>query len=356
MNPLHEKHHQMLRDPAQITGLWSESGIHPKLLEHDADKGWKRTLERLGVTLLVTREYEHLVLAINHQATTWIHLPHPSGLVVDHSKETVHLACTRNPNILMEFRGETLLPTRARFLPGSLYLHDLAIIGSDLYGNAVGQNAIVRLDYDLGDERVWWPKCIGDRKPVFDKNHIQLNSIAAGKTLKDSFFSATSDQVTQKVPGDPDFPVDGRGGIFSGRTREMVVRGLTRPHSVRFYKKELWVDNSGYGEVGPIIGNRFEPILKLESWTRGLCFVKDVLFVGVSKVLPKFHSYAPGLDHHKSRCGIVAIDPVSEKILGRITWPHGNQIFAIDWMKRACFPFGGKRDVKKTFYLFGDSR
>ncbi len=346
----------MLRDPAQIVGLWNETGVDPKLLECQADKGWKQTLERLGITLLVTREYEHLVLALSHPTTTWIHVPHPSGLAVNRPKGTVHIACTRNPNLLMELGGNPLLPTRARFLPGRLYLHDLAFIGAQLHGNAVGQNVVVRLDYDLGATRVWWPKCIGDRKPIFQKNHIQLNSIAAGRTLRDSFFSATSDQVTKKVPGDPDYPVEGRGGIFSGRTREMVVRGLTRPHSARFHGKDLWVDNSGFGEVGPILGDRFVPVQRLESWTRGLCFVKDVLFVGVSKVLPKFHSYAPGLDHRKSRCGIVALHPATGRVLGRLTWPRGNQIFAIDWIERTQLPFGGKNDVKKLFYYYGDSR
>lgn len=342
----------MLRDPAQITGLWNETGVNPKLLEAHEDRGWKQTLKRLGVTLLVTREYEHLVLALHSGRTTWLHVPHPAGIVADRRHGVVHIASTRNPNILIELRGKVLLPTRLRVLPGSLYLHDLALIGSALYGNAVGKNAIVRLDYDSGAEIVWWPKCIERGHPVFQKNHIQMNSIAAGKTLKDSFFSASIDRVLHKVPGDPDFPVDRKGVIFSGSTREPVAYGLTRPHSARFHGRELWVDNSGYGEVGRVIGDCFKPLLKLDGWTRGLCFIKDVLFVGTSKVLPRFHAYAPGLDHRKSQCGLAAIDIKSGRILGKITWPHGNQIFGIDWMEHAELPFDGKRDVHNQFYYF----
>jgi uncharacterized protein (TIGR03032 family) len=357
MSLLHSKQQKMLRDPSQITGLWNDAGIGPKPLESHADRGWKETLRRLGVTLLVTREYEHLVLALNHRRTTWLHLPHPSGLVVDPQKGAVHIACTRNPNLLMELQGQVLLPKRVRFLPGALYLHDLALIGSKLYGNSVGQNAIVRLDYDLGAERVWWPQCIERAgKPLFKRNHLQLNSIAAGKTLGGSFFSASVDRVLPQVPGDPDYPVDHRGVIFSGRTRKPVAFGLTRPHSARFNGKELWVDNSGYGEVGRIEEGRFKPLVKLEGWTRGLCFVKGVAFVGISKVLPRFHVYAPGLDHRKSRCGLVALDVASGHVLGRILWPHGNQIFAVDWIQNADLPFDGKTDPRGLFYESGMGR
>lgn len=349
MNPLHRQQQKMLRDPAQITGFWGEAAVKPALLETQADAGWKRLLGRLGVTLLVTREYEHLIMALSARRTTWMHVPHPSGLVADRAKGVVHVASTRNPNLLLELAGPDLLPRRARFLPGRTYLHDLALIGGKLYGNSVGQNAIVELDYEKGAKRVWWPRCIERGRPVFDRNHIQLNSIAAGRTLKSSFFSASGDRMLNRLPGDPLYPVDGLGVIFSGSTREAVGRGLTRPHSARLYRGELWVDNSGYGEVGRMVGGRFRALAKLGGWTRGLCFVKGTLFVGVSRVLPRFHAYAPGLDHRKSWCGIAALDPSNGRVLGRLQWPQGNQIFAIDWMQGVQLPFGGQDDRTRLF-------
>jgi uncharacterized protein (TIGR03032 family) len=344
---------QSLRDPAQITGLWNHPSVNPKLLEARADKGFTQTLGRLGVTLLVTREYEHLVLALKPRQTTWMALPHPSGLLADRSTQTLHIACTRNPNLLMELRGETLLPARARFLPGSLYLHELALIGKKIYANAVGQNAIVSLDYTQGAKRVWWPAALDGKKRAFDKNYLQLNSIAAGKTLKTSFFSASSDRIKSKVPGDPKFPVDRQGVLFSAQTREPVAWGLTRPHSARLRAGELWVNNSGYGEVGRVRNGKLEPLISLGGWTRGLCFIQNVLFVGVSKVLPRFQAYAPGLELKKSWCGIAAVDPQSGRLLGRLVWPQGNQIFSIDWMRKARLPFGSGQNPHQTFYSFG---
>ena len=182
----------------------------------------------------------------------------------------VHVASTRNPNQIFDLmpldgllprldveevslHDKPLLPVRTRFYPGCLYTHDLAMIGGKLHANSVGQNAIVKLSGSGAYERVWWPKCIEtDNGPVFGRNHLQLNSIAAGPTLETSFFSASTDEMTSLRPGDPSFPVDGRGVIFSGATREPIARGLTRPHSARLHNQRIWVENSGYGQVGYI--------------------------------------------------------------------------------------------------------
>jgi uncharacterized protein (TIGR03032 family) len=350
MKPLSKQHQEMLREPSQITGLWSPAGVRPQLLEARADKGWNATLRRLGVTLLVTREYEHLLLALSPGKTTWLHLPHPSGLAVDRGRNAVHVACTRNPNVLLELKGRDLLPSRACFLPGSLYLHDLALIGGKLYGNAVGRNAVVRLDYDSGAKIAWRPACVKPGSPAARRNHLQLNSIAAGRTIRESYFSASVEKPLPQVPGDLDYPVDRKGVVFSGRTGKPAAWGLTRPHSARAWKGRIWVDNSGYGEVGYLSKGRFNPIAKLEGWTRGLCFVEDVLFVGISRVLPRFRAYAPGLDHRKSLCGLTAMDPRTGRILGRLVWPHGNQIFAIDWMKGAQLPYGRGAKIPEMFF------
>jgi uncharacterized protein (TIGR03032 family) len=243
-------------------------------------------------------------------------------------------------------------------------MHDLALIGGDLYANAVGHNAVVKLERNSGYKRVWWPKCIETKSgPAFGQNYIQLNSIAAGAKLHDSYFTASSDNISHRRPGHKNYPVDKRGVVFSAATREVLATGLTRPHSARLRangrKQEIWVDNSGYGEFGLINGKHFEPVIKLPGWTRGLAFYQNLAFVGTSCVIPKFRQYAPGLDVKTSICGIHAIDLKSGKILGSIIWPFGNQIFAIDWIessKTAGFPFAVPGDRKTKSEQNADRR
>jgi uncharacterized protein (TIGR03032 family) len=383
LEALWPRHHAQWRDPAQILSQWREAEqTDPNLLAYRVRGAWWETLAETEATLLITREYEHLVMAVAANAAgprlSYLPMPHPSGLVVDRVRRVVHVASTRNPNQLYELRpasgtlprrdakgtpceGHPLVTVRSHFLPGCLYLHDLALIGKDLYANAVGQNAVVHLSENSQARPAWWPRCIErDGEPEFGWNQLQLNSIAAGKDLRSSFFSASTDAPSSRRPGHRNFPVDGRGVIFWGRTREAIARGLTRPHSARLHRGRLWVDNSGYGEVGVVERGHFLAVARLPSWTRGLCFCGRVAFVGASRVIPRFRQYAPGLEAATSECGVHALDTKSGRWLGSLTWPCGNQIFAIDWLPSRDslgFPFrmGGRRhagQLKRFFYTF----
>jgi uncharacterized protein (TIGR03032 family) len=386
LDALWARHSAEWRDPAQITAQWEDAAsVDPTLLRFRVRGAWWETLAALDATLIVTREYEHLVMAMTvidgepHQS--YLKLPHPSGLAVDESRGIIHVASTRNPNqvydlapitgylprldmnygVLNDDTSAPLTPIRSRFFPGCFYMHDLALIGGRLHANSVGQNAVVRLDDDGRFERVWWPRCIEtDHGPVFGQNHIQLNSIAAGDTPETSFYSASADKISARRPGHKNFPVDKRGVIFSGATREVYARGLTRPHSARWHNGQVWVDNSGYGELGYARDGKFQPVLKLPGWTRGLGFRGDYAFVGTSRVIPRFRQYAPGLNVEKSVCGLHAVDLRTGEVAGSLLWPAGNQIFAIELVPRSftsgfVFPVGLRRSddkIKRLFYSY----
>lgn len=352
------------RHPADVVSGWAgASRVDPALLKHRASGAWWDCLESAGLTLLVTREYEHLVIALSvaggRPLVSYLPLPHPSGLAVDRRKNVVHIASTRNPNQIFDLapvselmprldvasdsrrrkkpgslERPTLVPTRARMLPGSLYTHDLAFVGRQLHANAVGFNAVVRIG-ERGFDFAWWPRCAETKSgALIQQNHLQLNSIAAGKSLRTSYFSASTDAISRIRPGHPDFPVDGRGVLFSGATREPIAFGLTRPHSARLRNGRVWLLNSGYGEYGFVDAGAFYRVATLPGWTRGLCVHRRVAFVGTSRILPRFRQYAPGVSFDRAVCGVHAIDVESGRVLGSLTWPAGDQIFGIDWMPR----------------------
>lgn len=380
-----EEQNQAWREPTQVAAHWMGAApADPVIFKYRESGDFFSILDALKITLLVTREYEHLVIAITtvngSPVFSYLSMPHPSGLAVDAEREIVHIASTRNPNMIFDFSplkknikrldvhknthedlySKTLLPRQVRFLAGCYYIHDLAMIDGVLHANSVGQNSVVCVDGD-NIEIVWWPRCIEkEGQPVFGQNHIQLNSIAAGESIESSFFSASADKISSRRPGHRNFPVDKRGVIFSGKTREPVVSGLTRPHSARLHKNKLYVDNSGYGEL--ILVKDGKPIVlsKLPGWTRGLGFYEDIAFVGTSRVISRFRQYAPGLDVDKSLCGIHAVDTQTGKVLGSMYWPYGNQIFAIEPIPQNMTPgfpatIGRKnslKEEKKLYYTF----
>ena len=69
---------------------------------------------------------------------------------------------------------------------------------------------------------------------------------------------------------------------------EIVCEGLSMPHSPRWHDDQLWVLNSGTGELGVIKGIEsgmgfFEPCVFCPGFLRGLAFHKGYAFVGLSK-------------------------------------------------------------------------
>jgi uncharacterized protein (TIGR03032 family) len=381
LSELWTRHDAAWRRTADAATQWAGAdGVDPRLLRTRASGTFWELLERLDLTILVTREYEHLALGLGvthgRPRTTFMPLPHPSGIAVELDKRRVHVASTRNPNQVFTLepvthtldRGDMgparvedrpLVPVGSRFYPGSLYIHDLAVVANELHANAVAHNAVVRLPDDGGFEPVWWPKAIERAgKPDFSRNYLQLNSIAAGRDLTSSFYSASAASVSSRRPGHRNFAVDGRGVIFSGVTREPVASGLTRPHSARIADDgRLWVDNSGYGEVGVVEDGAFAPVALLPGWTRGLAFHDDVAFVASSRVIPGFENYAPGLDVRRSVCGLHALDIRRAEVIGSLVWPYGNQVFAVECVPRAFtggFPFDTvtKREPSRTKQLF----
>jgi uncharacterized protein (TIGR03032 family) len=371
------------RDPAGVISDWEGAEeIDPRLLRHRTRGGFWSALERSGSTLLVSREYEHLLVALSvadgKPRVTYLPMPHPSGIVFDRRRRVVHVASTRNPNRIFDFApaasalpradspspqldGNPLLPQSARFYPGALYLHDLAIVGGELHGSAVGENAVVRLPDGGGYERVWWPRAIERRgRPDFGRNYLQLNSIAAGDELRSSFFTASAEETGSRRPGHRDFPVDRRGVVLSGVTREPIARGLTRPHSARLYRRRLWALDSGYGGICTVRDGEIETVARLPGWTRGLGFRGDVAFVATSRVIPRFRNYAPGLEIERSVCGVHALDPRSGETLGSIVWPAGNQVFAVEPIPATFsvgfpLPAGARRPsdrIRRLFYAY----
>ena len=366
-----ETDHFAWRDPRQVVRL-DAADVPPPALAMTVKGDFWGLLEEHAATILVSREYEHLLVALSTEAgrprVSHLSLPHPSGIAVDAAAARVWVACTRNPNQVIELRPASdeagawphrpLMPARLQFLPGRFYLHDLALVGGQLHGNSVGANAVVRID-DTGADPVWWPRCIdGPSGPDFSRNYLQLNSIAAGADLERSFFTASADRPGPRRPGHSNWPVDRRGVVFSGSSREVVVRDLTRPHSARLWGERLWLDNSGYGEFGVVDSGRFEPVVRLPGWTRGLAFCGRLALVGTSRIIPRFAQYAPGLDADLAQCGIHWVDPVAGRCLASLYWPSGNQIFAIETLPRSVsdgLPYpasASSRQLRRAEQLF----
>ncbi|MEO1392648.1 MAG: TIGR03032 family protein [Cyanobacteria bacterium J06634_5] len=78
-------------------------------------------------------------------------------------------------------------------------------------------------------------------------------------------------------------------------SNEVIVSGLSMPHSPRWYQNKLWVLNSGAGYLGTVdlSNGTFEPMTFCPGYMRGLSFVGDFAIVGLS--LPRNNKTFSGL-------------------------------------------------------------
>ena len=328
-------------------------------------------LDQLGCALAVSREYEHLLLCIGGDGgrpwQTALELPHPSGLFWDEEREELIVSSTRTPNQLFFFRrlretdwardvipvdlvrpeATLLLPYRSLLLPGTLYIHDLVLLGDQIHITATGHNFVAHVPATGGWRRVWWPACVdGLGRASFDQNYLQLNSIARAASPDASYYTAFSEETSGPKPWKTGYGPRGRGVVFAGSTRSAIVRGLTCPHSARRRAGALWLCNSGYGELGVVEhvesdrdgGIAYEPVARVPGFTRGLAFAGGYAFVGLSKVIDFYEPYAPGLDPKVSRCGIAVIDLLSGTEVASLVWPEGYQIYDVQVMPGVVRP------------------
>ena len=145
-------------------------------------------------------------------------------------------------------------PSITRVLPGTLYIHDVVMVGNELYVTVTGHNFVARIDVEAGWERVWWPRVLDHLGTEgFRSNWLQLNSIGLGPTgLHDAHLTAFADATSGTKPSRKG--TDPRAAAWSSRrkTREVVLRGLTCPHSATRHNETLWLCDSGFGAVGRV--------------------------------------------------------------------------------------------------------
>jgi uncharacterized protein (TIGR03032 family) len=126
----------------------------------------------------------------------------------------------------------------------------------------------------------------------------------------------------------------GGGVLIDVDSGEFIAQGLSMPHSPRWHDGRLWLLESGDGSIGTVdlaLG-RYEPIARLDGYTRGLAFYGPFAFVGLSQVRETaVFSGIPLTERLKERiCGVAVIDTRSGR---QIAFAHFQdavqEIFAV---------------------------
>lgn len=156
---------------------------------------------------------------------------------------------------------------------------------------------------------LWQPPFIS-KLAAEDRCHLNGLAMVAGKPKY-----VTSVSQSDVADGWRDKRSDG-GCLIDIDSHEIVVSGLSMPHSPRWYRGKLWLLNSGTGEFGTVDpkAGTFEPVAFCPGYGRGLAMYGDYAVVGLSK--PRHNKTFQGLTLDENlaqkqaepRCGLVIID------------------------------------------------
>lgn len=205
---------------------------------------------------------------------------------------------------------DRLYVPKVSHVTGDLDVHDLAV---DAGGRLIFVNTLfgclATTDETASFRPIWQPPFIS-KLAAEDRCHLNGLAMRDGAP---AFVTAVAE--ADAVDGWREHRRDG-GCLVDVATNEVVVRGLSMPHSPRWYAGRLWLHNSGTGEFGradPKSG-RFEPICFCPGYLRGLSFIGDYALVGLSRPRENRTFSGLALDDALStrkvaaRCGIQVVD------------------------------------------------
>lgn len=167
-------------------------------------------------------------------------------------------------------------------MTGALDAHDVGIRsdGVPIFVNT-RFNCLATVSDRHSFEEVWRPSFIDT---LIDEDRCHLNGMAM-RDGAPAYVTAVSRSNT--IDGWRDRR-SGGGVVIDVEKNEVVCEGLSMPHSPRWYDGQLWVLNSGTGELGVVEGLEngmgcFVPRVFCPGFLRGLAFHKGYAFVGLSK-------------------------------------------------------------------------
>lgn len=209
------------------------------------------------------------------------------------------------------------------YVTGDLDIHDIALSNSQT--NNDSQNLIfvnslfsclARVSQTHSFIPLWQPPFIS-KLAAEDRCHLNGLALRDGQPR---YVTAVSQ--SDVAEGWRDRRADG-GCVIDVESNEILIAGLSMPHSPRWYKDKLWLLNSGTGDFGYLDLQRgsFEPVAFCPGYMRGCAFHGDFAIVGVSQ--PRHNKTFSGLPldeklqqkNAEPRCGLLVIDLKSGDIV-----------------------------------------
>jgi uncharacterized protein (TIGR03032 family) len=182
----------------------------------------------------------------------------------------------------------------------------------------------------------WRPEFISALAPE-DRCHLNGLGLVDGQVR---FVTALGETDT---PGGWRTNKKNGGILLEVSSGDVLLRGLSMPHSPRWHQGRLWLLESGTGTIGAVdlSAGRYEPITELPGFTRGLDFCGNLAFLGLSQVRESaVFSSIPLTERLTERtCGVWVVDLTTGRTVAFLKFEDAVQeIFAVQVLPQVRFP------------------
>src|SRR5262249_45715551 len=307
-------------------------------------------LRQLGASLLVTTYQAGKLVMVrdegDHLNTHYRSFQSPMGLALADRGTRLGIGTTLQ---VWEFRDVPSVARRlepadrhdACFLPrsshvtGNVLIHEMAYgTGGQLWFANTRCSGLSTLAPASSFVPRWPAPFVAELEPS-DRCHLNGLGMVDGKPKYVTALCETNEMAGWR-------PNKAKGGILMDvDSGAILCRGLSMPHSPRWYGGRLWVCESGSGTLGAVDRNtgRYKAGAAVPGVTRGLDFAGDLAFVGLSQVresavfsgIPITERLAP----EQRTCGVCVVDLRRGETIALLKFTSGVQeVFAVAVLPR----------------------
>jgi uncharacterized protein (TIGR03032 family) len=296
-------------------------------------------LRALGVSLLVStyQSGRLVVLRANDEGlnTHFIGFDAPMGIAL---KAGGFALGTRRQ--IWDFRNQPAVGARiepagtydACYLPrsahwtGDVRIHEMAYVGDRLWFISTAFSCLATIDSEHSFVPLWRPPFVSALAPE-DRCHMNGMALRDGQIQYVTALGATDSKGEwrqNKLSG---------GVLLSVPEGEIIASGLCMPHSPRWHNGELWILQSGNGDLCKVNEETGEVavVASVPGFARGLAFAGPYAFIGLSKIRESVFAGMPILEREDLSCGVWVVDTRTGATIGFVRF-EGNveEIFDVE--------------------------
>ncbi|OCR02463.1 TIGR03032 family protein [Oscillatoriales cyanobacterium USR001] len=306
-------------------------------------------LTQLGISLVVsTYQAGKLIVLRADNNTINTHFrtfDRPMGLAVDREKLAIGTAYQiielRNvpavaPKLEPLGKHDACYLPRRTHITGDIDIHEMAYANNELWFINTRFSCLCTLDKINSFVPRWRPNFI-NAYDLSDRCHLNGLSI---RNNRPQYITALGE--TNEAAGWRKNKANG-GILIDIPSNEIICRGLSMPHSPRWYREELWVLESGNGSLAKVdlSSVKLTTVAQVPGFTRGLAFWENLAFIGLSQI--RETAVFSGLPITKTlterNCGVWVVNINTGEIIAFLRFEGGVQeIFAIGIIPGFLFP------------------